>query len=155
MSYHYSYVWDIQITNILECHMYRISKSQIFQNVICMEYPNHKYFQNVICMGYLNHKDLYQGYSMDILFQSTWGPCREPCCTGRHCPLCTILCGIQLKVQLFLSKIVTTDDLFFNSRSKSNVPSVAPIYRITNCIHTMICLFGFTNRVENEEKANF
>ena len=47
-----SYVWDIQITNILECHMYGISKSQIFLNVICV--------------GYLNHKYLYQGYSMAL-----------------------------------------------------------------------------------------
>ena len=48
-----SYTEDIQITNILECHMYGISKSQIFLNVICM--------------GCLNHKYLYPGYSMDIL----------------------------------------------------------------------------------------
>ena len=56
-----SYTEDIQITNILECHMYGISKSQIFLNVICM--------------GCLNHKYLYQGYSMDmiqdILFQAS------------------------------------------------------------------------------------
>ena len=48
-------------------------------------------------MGYLNHKYLYQGYSMDILFQSTRGPCRleslaAPSGPGRHGPLCTILC---------------------------------------------------------------
>ena len=43
-----SYVWDIQTTNISECHMY----------------------------GILNHKYLYQGYSIDILFQSTRGPSR-------------------------------------------------------------------------------
>ena len=63
--------------------MHRISKSQIFYNVICM--------------GYLNHKYFYQGYSMDILFQSA----RRPCCLGslaapsgpgRHGPLSTILC---------------------------------------------------------------
>ena len=27
-------------------------------------------------MGYLNHKYLYQGYFMDILFQSARAPCR-------------------------------------------------------------------------------
>ena len=67
-----SYVWDIQITNILECHMYGqygISKSQV----------------------------LYQGYSMDSLFQSARGPCRlgslaAPSGPGSHCPLRTILC---------------------------------------------------------------
>ena len=53
-----------------------------------------------------------------------------------------------------MSKIVTKDDLFFYSRSKSNVPSAAPIHRTTNCIHTMICPFDFTNRVENNEKSN-
>ena len=37
---------------------------------------------------------------------------------------------------------------------KSNVPSAAPIHRITTSIHTMLCLFGFTNRVENKEKTN-
>ena len=31
-----------------------------------------------------------------------------------------------------VAKIVAMDDLFFNSRSKSNVPSAAPIHRITN-----------------------
>ena len=41
--------------------VYGISKSQIFYNVICIEYLNHKY--------------LYQGYSMDSLFQSARGPC--------------------------------------------------------------------------------
>ena len=35
--------------------------------------------------------------TMDILFQSTWGPCRlgslaAPSCPGRHGPLRTILC---------------------------------------------------------------
>ena len=39
-----------------------ISKSQIFLIVISI--------------GYLNHKYLYQGYSMDILFQSARGPYR-------------------------------------------------------------------------------
>ena len=60
--------------------------------------------------------------------------------------------GIQLKAKLFLSNIIAKDYLFFNSRSKSNVPSAIPIHRITKCIHTMIRLFGITNRVENEEK---
>ena len=41
-------------TNILKCHTRRISKSQIFENVIRM--------------GNLNHKYLYQGYPMDILY---------------------------------------------------------------------------------------
>ena len=48
-------------------------------------------------MGYLNHKYLYQGYSMDSLFQSARAPCRleslaAPSGPGRHGPLCTILC---------------------------------------------------------------
>ena len=48
-------------------------------------------------MGYLNYKYLYQGYSMDILFQSARGPCSleslaAPSGPGRHCPLCTSLC---------------------------------------------------------------
>ena len=48
-------------------------------------------------MGYLNHKYLYQGYSMNILFQSARGPCRlgsraAPSGPGRHSPLFTILC---------------------------------------------------------------
>ena len=47
--------------------------------------------------GYLNHKYLYQGYSMDILFQSAMGPCRleslaAPSGQGRLGPLRTILC---------------------------------------------------------------
>ena len=66
------YVWNIQITNILECHMYGISKI-------------------------LNHKYLYQGYSMDILLQFAWDPCRlgslvAPSGPRRHGPLRTILC---------------------------------------------------------------
>ena len=48
-------------------------------------------------MGYLNHKYLYQGYSMDSLFQSARGPCSlesfaVPSGPGRHGPLRTILC---------------------------------------------------------------
>ena len=48
-------------------------------------------------MGYLNHKYLYQGYSMNILFQSARCPCSleslaVPSGPGRHCPLCTIPC---------------------------------------------------------------
>ena len=49
-------------------------------------------------MGYhLNHKYLYQGYSIDILFQSARGPCRlgslaAPSGPGCHGPLRTILC---------------------------------------------------------------
>ena len=48
-------------------------------------------------MGDLNHKYLYQGYSMDILFQSARGHCSleslaAPSGPGRHGPLCTILC---------------------------------------------------------------
>ena len=68
-----SYVWDIQITNILECHMYGISKSQVFVSAL--------------------------GYSMDslLVFQSARGPCRlesfaSPSGPGRHGPLRTILC---------------------------------------------------------------
>ena len=62
------YVWDIQIKNILEFHMYGISKSY-----------------------------LYQGYPMDILFQSARGPCRlgslaAPSGPGHHGFLRTILC---------------------------------------------------------------
>ena len=50
-------------------------------------------------MGYLNHKYLYQGCSMDSLFQSALGRCclaslAAPSGPGRHGPLssCTILC---------------------------------------------------------------
>ena len=50
-------------------------------------------------MGYLNHKYLYQGYTMDSLFQSARGPCSlesfaAPSGQGRrrHGPLRTILC---------------------------------------------------------------
>ena len=48
-------------------------------------------------MGYLNHKYLYQGYPVDIPFQSARGPCRlgslaAPSGPGRHSPLRTILC---------------------------------------------------------------
>ena len=51
-------------------------------------------------MGYLNHKYLYQGYSMDSLFQSARGPCRlespaAPSGQGRHCPLRTILLSLS------------------------------------------------------------
>ena len=34
-----SYVWDIQITKILECHIHGISKSQIFVSGIFYGYP--------------------------------------------------------------------------------------------------------------------
>ena len=57
-----------------------------------MGYLTHKYFR----MSYVwnIHKYLYQGYSMDILFQSARGPCRleslaAPSGPG---PLSTILC---------------------------------------------------------------
>ena len=63
-------------------------------------------------------------------------------------PSADTMAGMQLKVLLFLSRIVAKDDLFFNSRSKSNVPSAVSLHRIINCIPTMIYLFGFTNRVE-------
>ena len=48
-------------------------------------------------MGYLNFKYLYQGYPMDILFQSARAPCRleslaAPSGPGCHGPLRAIVC---------------------------------------------------------------
>ena len=53
-----------------------------------------------MCREYLNHKYLYQGYSMDILFQSTRGPCRlgslaAPSGLGRHGPFCTTFATVM------------------------------------------------------------
>ena len=57
-------------------------------------------------MGYLNHTYLYQGYFMDILFQSARGPCSleslvAPSGPGRHGPLHTIVCHCYAQLLSF------------------------------------------------------
>ena len=72
-------------TNISICHICRISKSQIFWNVICM------------------------GYSMDILFQSARGPCSLGSLAVPSGPVATALITPSFATVLRRSSVSATD----------------------------------------------
>ena len=52
-----------------------------------------------------------------------------------------------------LSKNIGKDDIFFNSRWKSNVATAALINRVNNCNHEIIGICRLMNRVAHEGKT--
>ena len=89
-------------------------------------------------MGYPNHKYLYQGYSMDSLFQSARGPCSlesfaAPSGPGRHGLLRTILCHCYAPL-LSLSHRQAPQTLFAPPKLPQPLVHLVDVASLIGCI---------------------
>ena len=79
-----------------------------------------------MCMGYLNHKYLYQGYSMDSLFQSAArGPCRGSAALRAlrrlRAGVVTALFAPSFDTALRRSSVSATDDAVYPAQTATAI----------------------------------